>query len=238
MISTEIERSSEQRGYAMSESKPHNSVFEPPAPRPAGERLYWTRLHGSAKALAVSRLAQRWNGLVVVIAKNALHAERLEEELGFFSGGGQAAGILNFPDWETLPYDRFSPYQDIVSQRLETLARLPQLRAGYLITSVATLMHRLAPREYLEANTLVLKVGERLDRERFRERLIHGGYRCVSQVLEHGDFAVRGSLLDVYPMGSRLPYRIDWFDELIDTLRLFDPETQRSIESSDRIEVL
>ncbi len=224
---------------SVNESKSeYNSVFEPPGPRPAGGRLYWTRLYGSAKALAVSRLAERWNGLVVVIARDALHAERLEEELGFFSGGGQGTEMLSFPDWETLPYDRFSPYQDIVSRRLETLARLPQLRAGYLITSVATLMHRLAPRDYLEANTLVLKVGERLDRERFRERLSQGGYRCVSQVLEHGDFAVRGSLLDVYPMGSRFPYRIDWFDELIDTLRLFDPETQRSIESSDRIEVL
>ncbi|MGH8527472.1 MAG: transcription-repair coupling factor, partial [Gammaproteobacteria bacterium] len=147
MISTATEMS-------VSESKPENSVFEPPGPRLAGERLYWTHLHGSAKALAVSRLAERCNGLVVVIAKDALHAERLEEELGFFSGGGQAAEILSFPDWETLPYDRFSAYQDIVSRRLETLARLPHLRAGYLITSVATLMHRLAPRDYLEANTL------------------------------------------------------------------------------------
>src|SRR5690606_32280429 len=121
--------------------------------------------------------------------------------------------VAQFPDWETLPYDTFSPHQDIVSERLTTLYRLPEFRHGVLVVPASTLMHRLAPPSYLLGNSLVLQVGQRLDVEAMRERLAVSGYRAVNTVYEHGEFALRGALLDIFPMGSRRPYRIDLLDD-------------------------
>ena len=146
--------------------------------------------------------------------------------------------ILHFPDWEILPYDAFSPHQDIVSQRLETLYRLPQRHRCILIISITTLLHRLSPRSYLESNCLVINRGDAFVLEARRQQLEQAGYRCVDTVYEHGEFAIRGALMDIFPMGAETPYRIDLFDDEIDTLRAFDPETQRSIEQVDSIELL
>jgi transcription-repair coupling factor (superfamily II helicase) len=145
---------------------------------------------------------------------------------------------MHFPDWETLPYDSFSPHQDIISERLETLHKLPSFEHGLLFVPIATLMHKLAPRAFLEGNTLKLSTGDLFDINEWRSRLEKAGYRYVSQVMEHGEFAVRGAIIDLYPMGSKYPYRIDLFDDEIDTLRTFDPETQRSIETLDTIQML
>jgi len=209
----------------------------PPLPA-TGERLRWGNLHGSSTALAVSNAARDHGGPVLVICTDTLAANRLEEELRFYTGASEDCPVLVLPDWETLPYDRFSPHQDITSRRLETLYRLGDLRQGLVIAPVSTLMHRLPPRSYLDAGTLMLEQGQRLDLERLRKRLEAGGYLCVPQVMEHGEFAVRGSLIDIYPMGSALPYRIDLFDEEVDTLRTFDPETQRSVDVVERIRLL
>jgi transcription-repair coupling factor (superfamily II helicase) len=146
--------------------------------------------------------------------------------------------VFTFPDWETLPYDNFSPHQDIISQRLATLYQLPMLQRGIVIVPVSTLMHRLPPRNYLEGNSLLLDKGQQLDMDQLRKRLESAGYQCVAQVMEHGEFAVRGSLLDLYPMGSNLPYRIDLLDECCDSIRTFDPETQRSVENIERIRLM
>ena len=214
------------------------SPFAPPLPRRAGEVRHWRRLAGSALGLAVSRAAQRHPGPVLVIAADTPEATRLEYELRFFTGDGETLPVLQFPDWETLPYDNFSPHQDIISQRLATLYRLPTLERGLLVVPVNTLMQRLAPRNYLQGHSLLMDVGECLDLESMRKRLEGSGYRYGSQVMEHGEFAVRGSLLDLFPMGSDLPYRIDLFDEQVDSIRTFDPDTQRSLDSVQRIRLL
>ncbi|MBA2593346.1 MAG: transcription-repair coupling factor [Gammaproteobacteria bacterium] len=212
------------------------SVFEPPLPNRPGDRRRWARLYGSGKGLAIAAAVRRHRGPCLVIVPNAAEAGRIADEVRFFGGDGLEP--LAFPDWETLPYDRFSPYQDIVSERLATLYRLPELPGGIVIAAVTTLMQRLPPRSFLEGNTLLLRTGERVDRDALCERLIRGGYRAVSQVIEHGDYALRGSIMDVFPMGSPSPYRIDWLDDEIDSLRTFDPESQRSTGTVPEIRVL
>ena len=213
------------------------SPFQPPVPQSAGDRLHWVRLYGSSKALAIASALDQITAPMLVITADSLSAERLATEIRFFCTDA-AVSIMVFPDWETLPYDQFSPYQDIVSDRLSILSRLPTLNRGVLITSITTLMHRLAPEKYVKANSFSVSVGDRLDLDDFRKQLETSGYRCVSQVLEHGDFAIRGSLLDVFPMGSAEPVRIDLFDDEVDSLRYFDPETQRSAESLEHIGIL
>jgi transcription-repair coupling factor (superfamily II helicase) len=175
----------------------------------------------------------------MVITPDAPSAQRLEDEMRFFCGETiQNTPLVHFPDWETLPYDVFSPHQDIVSERLSTLAQLPSLHQGVLIVPVTTLMVRIAPREYLDANSLFLAEGDMLDLTEMRRRLELAGYRRVSQVMEHGEFAVRGSLLDLFPMGSASPYRVDLMDDEVDSIRTFDVETQRSVTRVENIRLL
>ncbi|HIZ51374.1 MAG TPA: transcription-repair coupling factor, partial [Candidatus Pseudomonas excrementavium] len=204
-------------------------------PNQLGNKTAWGNLPAAARALAIAEAASKHTGLSLVITRDTAMADRLEQELRFFAPD---LPVATFPDWETLPYDRFSPHQDIISQRLETLYRLPQVGHGILVVPMITLLHRIAPRTFLGGSVLMLKVGQRLDIDRMRQDLDAAGYRCVDTVYEHGDYAVRGALLDLFPMGSRLPYRIDLFDEEIETLRTFDPETQRSIDKVERIHLL
>ncbi|MGH8245533.1 MAG: CarD family transcriptional regulator, partial [Gammaproteobacteria bacterium] len=160
------------------------------------------------------------------------------DELAFYGDGPEVVPLSLFPGWETLPYDTFSPYQDIVSDRLATLMRLPRLTRGIVVTTVATAMHRLLPSSYLERQSLLLQKGQKLAVDPFRRRLAESGYRYVSQVGEHGDAAVRGSILDLFPMGAERPYRIDLFDEVVDTIRTFDPDSQRSLDQVESVSVL
>ena len=231
---------------------PTCSPFYPVLPNKPGERVFWGNLHGSSMGLVISTAAQAHAGPLMVITADVSSAQRLEYELRFYTtaqGGADAQSnaspadqhglpVLTLPDWETLPYDNFSPHQDIISQRLATLYQLPMLQRGIVIVPISTLMHRLPPRSYLDGNSLLLDVGEQLDMDQLRKRLESAGYQCVSQVMEHGEFAVRGSLLDLYPMGSNLPYRIDLLDQYCDSIRTFDPETQRSVESIKRIRLM
>ena len=213
------------------------SPLAPRLPTTPSTWLRWEHLYGSSFGLAISRAASAHHGPVIVLARDTPRAQRLEEEVRFFLGG-DTLPLLHFPDWETLPYDTFSPHQDIVSERLATLYRLSSLTRGVLIVPITTLAVRLAPRHYLEGSSLLLATGDRLDMEALRKRLSAGGYRCVSQVMEHGEFAVRGSLLDLYPMGSEFPYRVDRLDDEVESIRTFDPETQRSIGKLDRVQLL
>ena len=143
-----------------------------------------------------------------------------------------------FPDLETLPYDSFSAHPDITSARLATLAELPRARQGVWLVAIDTLLQRLAPRSYVEAYSLKVHVGETLDLDALRAQLALAGYAAVTQVVAHGEFAVRGSLIDVFPMGSETPYRIDMLDRDVDSIRRFDPDTQRSLDKLDRIQLL
>ena len=221
-------------------SSVRNSVSSPPPESflPTGcEQRIWAGLQGDSLSLAVASAVQVAPGLLVVITPDMQAAELLREQHAFFTANNDHP-VFIFPDWETLPYDSFSPHQDIVSERLATLYRLPALRHGLLIVSATTLMQRLPPPDFVTRNSLLLKTGEQLVLDDMRQRLDAAGYRCVSQVMEHGEFAVRGALLDLYPMGARLPYRVDLFDEDIESIRTFDPESQRSLEQQDSIRLL
>jgi transcription-repair coupling factor (superfamily II helicase) len=206
-------------------------------PRKGGEPVHWGRLYGCAYTLAIKEACERHPGLVLLVAESVQQAGRLERELGFFFKHTDYT-LLTLPDWETLPYDHFSPHPDIVSQRLLTLYRLPSLKRGVLIVPAMTLMQRLVPAEYVAQNVLLLKRGETLNLDTFRDRLAAGGYRHVSQVMEHGEFSIRGSIIDLYPMGSPEPYRIDLFDDEIESIRSFDPGDQRSQTRHDSIRLL
>ncbi|MGR8918062.1 MAG: transcription-repair coupling factor [Gammaproteobacteria bacterium] len=214
---------------------PGASPLAPPAPPPAGASSTWSRLYGAARTLAVARAAAMSERPFVYVAADASAASRVEQEMAFFA---PALPRLHFADWETLPYDRFSPYQDIISDRIATLSRLPGLRRGVVIVAAQTALHRVTPRSWLSGRAFRLARGDVLDRDDFRRRLEAAGYRACTQVSEHGDFAVRGSLIDLFPMGEDAPLRIDLFDDEIETLRLFDIETQRSTDAVDAFEVL
>jgi len=214
----------------------YTSLFHPPLPTQIGSSRQWGRLYGSSSALAVAQAARRHKGPVVVITRDTTECLQLEQALHVFMQGKEHVHV--FPDWETLPYDVFSPHQDIISQRLETLYRLPALSEGVVILPVETLMQRITPRGYIEKNSLMVDVGEKLDIDSLRNKLEQTGYLCVPQVQDHGDFAVRGNLIDLFPMGSQLPYRIDLFDNEIESISYFDPETQRSLEKVDHIRLL
>ncbi|HWJ07327.1 MAG TPA: transcription-repair coupling factor [Steroidobacteraceae bacterium] len=207
-----------------------------PLPSPERPALRWTGLAGAATALQLARAAAQAPGPVLVVSADAAAAARLEEELGFFAAADTP--IFAFPGYETLPYDQFSPHPDIISQRLRTMARLPALKRGIVIADLSTALQRLAPRTFIDGHALSLKTGEALDLEQFRLRLASAGYASVPQVGEPGDFAIRGSLFDIFPMGSESPLRIDLFDDVIDSIRSFDSETQRSLEKLPRLDLL
>ena len=211
------------------------SPLTPDVPR-QGARARWTSLHGSARGLAVASLAQRADAPVLVVAADSPTVHRLLVELEFYLD--RQTEILRFPDWETLPYDLFSPHQDIVSERLQTVARLPSLASGVIVTSVTTAMGRIAPRGFVDGHRIHIERGDHLDIDAFRRRLDQAGYACVSQVMEHGEYAVRGSLLDLYPMGAAAPLRIDLLDDEVETLRVFDPDSQRSTSRVERVNLL
>lgn len=199
----------------------------------------WGQLYGSGLALALAEFCQNTAGPKLIMTPDHLTAEQLNAELQFFfTKNGQPQEVLVFPDWETLPYDQFSPHQDIISQRLYTLNRIQHAPHAVVISAVNTLMHRLCPPKFLNQHALVLREGQHFEIESFRTRLQQAGYHAVNQVLEHGEYAVRGAIIDIYPMGSKFPYRIELFDTEVESLRRFHPETQRTIEKIAEIEVL
>jgi len=213
------------------------SPLAPPLPTKAGERLLWGRLYGSSRALAIAKAAERASGPVLVVAEDVQTTAQLQAELRFFLAGSELP-VLGFPDWETLPYDQFSPLPELVSERLLTLHRLPTLERGILAAPAGALLQRLPPRAYVDSHSLILATGDRLDPDAMRRRLEQAGYQCVSQVIAHGEFAVRGSLLDLFPAGSNRPFRIDLFDEEVESIRTFDPDNQRSQDRVPHIRLL
>ncbi len=214
----------------------HTALIHSSLPSSPKQRRQWNTPHGSALALALAEAGSRHPGLVVVVTRDTHAAHALESEIALFAGDGLE--VLQFPDWETLPYDLFAPHPDIVSQRVSTLHRLPGLGRGVLVVPIATLMQRLAPRSFITGSGLVLAGGQHFDLAAEQRRLSAAGYRNVPQVQEPGDFAVRGAIVDIYPTGSGVPYRIELFDEEVDSIRTFDPETQRSASKVDHVRLL
>jgi len=207
----------------------------PILPSKAGEVLHWRKLYEAASSLAVAELAKQ-DAPLVYVCSEAQHMPIVEKELEFFLDGQQP--IYTFPDWECLPYDRVSPHPDIVSQRLLALQRFPTIKQGVLVIPITALMQRLAPKSYIDAHTFHLSVDDEFDTENFRQRLIEAGYYSVDQVMSPGEFAIRGGVVDVFPSGMDSPFRLDLFDTTIETIRLFDTETQRSTDSLQKIELL
>ena len=205
----------------------------PPQTLPsAGTRVAIARPPGSGDALLLAETAsaaRRARRLLVVVAADALDAQRLVDEIPYFE---PTLAVRPLPDWETLPYDTLSPHQDLVSERLETLYRLSQPTAGgmdVLIVPATTALHRMAPPQYVAGHTFFFRQGQKVDVEALRTQLVFAGYQHVSQVVAPGEFAIRGGLLDLFPMGSALPYRLDLLDDQLETIRAFDPDTQRGL---------
>ncbi|RZJ22007.1 MAG: transcription-repair coupling factor [Acinetobacter sp.] len=197
----------------------------------AGEKRWVGNLQGSSAALLFKEIATQNKQLFIVIARNNQHLGQLESELEFY-------GIkpIIFPDWEILPYDRLSPHQDIVSERLSILSNMP--KQGVLLLSASTLAQRVAPTSWVLGEHFDIKVGQKFELEQQKLRLIQAGYHLVDTVYDHGEFAVRGSIMDIYASGQNSPIRIDLFDDEIESLKFFDPETQRTTQTLQLFSVL
>ena len=217
---------------------PHDSLLIPAnlqLPQP-GHRHSLGRLIGASTALAAAELAGRIDGPLLVLAEDPRQADQLESEIRFFVGDD--IEVQHFVEWETLPWDSFSPHQDIISDRLSVLAALRKKQGGIIVASAPSLLQRLPPVDYVAARSLSMRSGQTLPREPFIDSLAAAGYLRVPQVSEHGEFAVRGSLIDVFPMGSSRPIRIDFFDDDIESLRHFSPESQLSEDLIDVVDIL
>ena len=208
-------------------------LFSGPLPAASQFRRY-TGLTGSADALALAELAQTKKPILVLTAA-ALDAQRLKDEIGAFD---PSLSVHLLPDWETLPYDQFSPHQDLISERLATLNQISHNQFDIALVPVTTALYRLPPLAFLAAHTFFLKQGEKLDVDGLRRQLTLASYTHVAQVQAPGEYSVRGGVIDLFPMGSTVPYRIDLFDNEIDTLRTFDVDTQRSIYPVKEVRLL
>ena len=217
--------------FALAATIPMLAALPRLAPRlpAAGQKSRAAASAGSADALALAQLAAscaREGRLLAIVAADALAAQRLADELPWFAPG---LAVVLLPDWETLPYDHFSPHQDLVSQRLATLHHVSHRECDVLVVAATTALYRLAPPDYLAAFTFFLKQGTRLDVDALRAQMALAGYQHVTQVVSPGEFSVRGGLIDLFPMGSALPYRLDLFDDDIESIKTFDVDTQRTL---------
>src|SRR5699024_7388064 len=203
-------------------------------PIPAQKRdVSWDLENAANFALHLVHSAKNSDRTFIVIVNSMRKAENLAENCAFF--GGKAT---IFPDTETLPYDPFSPQIDIISQRLSVLYQLKEGEKSIVIVTIPTLLQRLPPRSFFDANVLLFKREQVIDREQFRRNLENAGYLAVSNVLSPGEFSARGSVFDLCPMGEKEPIRIDFFDNEIDTIRTFDPETGDTIETFSSLSLL
>jgi transcription-repair coupling factor (superfamily II helicase) len=210
-------------------------------PKP-GTRFALPTAHGSADAYALAQAAielRSQKRILAVVVANATDAQRLLSEIPWFAGKEQAELRCHLlPDWETLPYDAFSPHQDLVSERLATLYEIQHGQCDVLIVPATTALLRMAPSSFLAAYTFFFKQGETLDEARLKAQLTLAGYTHVTQVMSPGEYSVRGGLIDLFPMGSALPYRLDLFGNTIETIRTFDADTQRSLYPVNEVRLL
>ncbi|HEZ7982445.1 transcription-repair coupling factor [Neisseria meningitidis] len=204
-----------------------------PIPKPR-EKSRWSNLSQGSLPLALARYLPH-KRLKVVLTQDAEQALRLQTAWRFFRPHDTAVFL---PDWETLPYERFSPHQDLVSERLSALWQIKSGAADVLFVPVATAMQKLPPVPFLAGRTFWLKTGQTLNIGRLKTDLVDAGYNHVSHVVAAGEFAVRGGIVDLFPMGSEMPYRIDLFDDEIDSIKTFDTETQRTISPVSEIRLL
>lgn len=204
----------------------------------AGQRYAFAGAHASSDALLIARYFEANRErmpLLAVVCAQATDALRLQQELKWYA---PEARVRLLPDWETLPYDTFSPHQDLISERLATLHDLGEKRCDIVLVPATTALYRMAPASFMAAYTFYFRQGERLDEAKLKSQFTLAGYEHVSQVMRPGEYCVRGGLIDLFPMGSPLPYRLDLFDDTVDSIRAFDPDTQRSLYPVKEVRLL
>jgi len=214
-----------------------NLVPPIPAPR-AGQRFTFSGLVGSADAALLAQSALRYRNdfsVMVVFCAQAQEAQRLVEEIPAFA---PQLKVRLLPDWEILPYDHFSPHQDLVSERLATLYELLNGSCDIVLVPVTTALQRLGPPQFLSGHTFFFRQGDKLNEAALRLQLQQAGYDPVSAVMRPGEYSIRGGLIDLFPMGSSLPYRLDLFGDEIEQIRSFDPDTQRSLYPVKEVRLL
>ncbi len=221
----------------MSSTMTTHPILNPPLPSKHDTKLHWGNLSQSAESLALAQFAKNSHHCTLLVTSDIQEANRLYRELRFFLNHDTIT-LLHFPDWETLAFDHFSPHEDIVSQRLATLHQLRHLEHGIIIAALPTLLQRVLPKLYLDGHAFLLQIGQSVKLDALSNQLIHAGYQRVDQVRAHGEFAVRGSIWDIFPSGTTTPFRVEFFDNDIETIRTFDPETQLSNTHCERIELL
>lgn len=203
-------------------------------PKKLGERTHFGQLPGSSASYLTANIVNAHNGLVMLVTKDMQQALHYQAELRQFS----QKEITVLSDWETLPYDQFSPHNDTIASRLVCLSQLPNRKEGIFILPATSLMQLVCPYSFITSHVFIMQTGDKLAREQLRRQLEHAGYRHVHQVMQQGEFATRGALFDLFPVGSHLPYRIDFLDDEIDSIRTFDPDTQLTIEQVTQIRLL
>ncbi len=214
-------------------------MFDIPIVNDPGPQGCWYGLRGDSLGLALAEAAHRdRRRTIVVVSEDARSAQRLCDQLEFFLGRTGTVPWLLLPDWECLPYDNVSPHQFLISQRLRALYRLPTLTPGIAVVPAASLIQRLPPRSFVDGHTFSLRIGAVLNVEALRGKLHNAGYQFVSQVVAPGEFSIRGGIIDLFPGGSEQPYRIDLLDDEIESIRIFDPESQRTVSRTDGLEML
>ena len=197
----------------------------------------WARLSSTAQALAIAESATNYSGISLVITATTAEASTLRRAINFFLQDSDISSRI-FPDWETLPYDIFSPHQDIISDRIQILSELPTLKQSVLVLPLPSLLNQLPPTNFLASRLFNYQINETLDRDKLHSQLTKAGYQRVETVYEHGEYAFRGSIIDIFPMGEKAPFRIDLLDNDIESLRIFDPETQRTLSSVEQLRLL
>ena len=197
---------------------------------------HWGQLYGCARSLAISDAIDQHHHLTVILTPDSLSCSQILHEVQTFNNSN--AKFISFPEWETLPYDIFSPHEDIISERISSMQLLPDLEHGLLVLPVSTCMQRVPPKEFIQQFSLNLKRGDSIALDNLRNILASAGYHYVSQVVARGEFTLRGSIVDFYPMGAKWPYRLEFFDDEIETIRTFDPEKQTSIDKVEHLKIL
>ena len=218
---------------------PSFSVFQPPVidSKQTNKVQYINAPTRLAQALTLKNISEQHKGTTLIVTHDTPTALNLEAELSYLLTNS-CHSVALFPDRETLPYDNFSPHQDLVSQRLETLHQLTETKDKVIIVPISTLLVKLPPQKFITDNVLILNKGDKYDLASVRSQLVDTGYHVVEQVYEHGEFAVRGSIIDIYPTGSKKPLRIELFDDEVESIRYFDPETQRSESEIESVRML
>ena len=220
----------------MSKSDIHR-LLNPRLPA-SGQHLIWSNLHGAGLGLAITEAARQYDGVLVIVLEDQRQLQVLENEIRYFLHPSDSIPLFNFPSWECLPYELFSPHQEIISERLRILGQLPALRHGIVLIQTRNLMQRLPPIDYVLGHTFCLQKSQQINLDILKQQLINANYIAVNQVMSPGEFAVRGGLVDVFPMGAAYPFRMDLFDDELESIRVFDPDSQRSKEQMEKVELL